>query len=70
MLDPQLIRNELDNVASMLKKRGMNLDTNTIQELEDKRKVIQIRTEELQSLRNSNQKRSEKLKVRVVMQAR
>ncbi len=62
MLDPQLIRNELDNVASMLKKRGMNLDTNTIQELEDKRKVIQIRTEELQSLRNSKSKEIGKIK--------
>jgi len=40
----------------------MNLDTNTIQELEDKRKVIQIRTEELQSLRNSKSKEIGKIK--------
>jgi seryl-tRNA synthetase len=56
MLDPQLLRNELDNVATALQKRNMTLDTNAIQELEEKRKSIQVKTEELQSLRNSKSK--------------
>jgi seryl-tRNA synthetase len=56
MLDPQLLRNELDSVAAALKKRNMTLDTDPIKELEEKRKVIQMKTEELQSLRNSKSK--------------
>jgi seryl-tRNA synthetase len=56
MLDPQLLRNELDSVATALKKRNMTLDTSSIQELEEKRKAIQVKTEELQSLRNSKSK--------------
>lgn len=56
MLDPHLLRNELDGVAKALKKRNMELDTGSIQALEEKRKSIQIKTEELQSLRNSKSK--------------
>ncbi len=56
MLDPQLLRNELGNVAVALGKRNMTLDTGAIQELEEKRKAIQMKTEELQSLRNSKSK--------------
>ncbi len=56
MLDPQLLRNELDNVAAALSKRNMTLDTKAIQALEEKRKTIQTKTEELQSLRNSKSK--------------
>lgn len=56
MLDPHLLRNELDDVAQALKKRNMELDTTSIQALEEKRKSIQIKTEELQSLRNSKSK--------------
>ena len=56
MLDPQLLRNDLDNVAKALEKRNMTLDTSSINELEQKRKTIQMKTEELQSLRNSKSK--------------
>ena len=62
MLDPQLIRNDLDNVAVALKKRGMELDVETIKDLETKRKSIQVKTEELQSLRNSKSKEIGKIK--------
>ncbi len=62
MLDPQLIRNELDAVADALSKRGMQLDTTTLAELERDRKQIQMNTEELQSLRNSRSKEIGKLK--------
>jgi seryl-tRNA synthetase len=56
MLDPQILRNDLDRVAETLKKRNMELDIGAIQALEEKRKSIQIKTEELQSLRNSKSK--------------
>jgi seryl-tRNA synthetase len=62
MLDPQLLRNELDNVAVALNKRNMTLDTSIIQSLEEKRKTIQMKTEELQSIRNSKSKEIGQLK--------
>tara|TARA_B100000745_G_scaffold295399_1_gene239453 strand:- start:953 stop:2230 length:1278 start_codon:yes stop_codon:yes gene_type:complete len=52
MLDPQLIRNELNAVAKALNKRGVSIDTNKIQKIEEKRKAIQIKTEKLQADRN------------------
>lgn len=62
MLDPQLIRNDLNSVAVALRKRGMELDVETIHDLETKRKAIQVKTEELQSLRNSKSKEIGKIK--------
>ncbi len=56
MLDPHSLRNELDRIATALSKRNMSLDTSAIQELEEKRKTIQVKTEELQSLRNAKSK--------------
>ena len=52
MLDPQLIRNDLNAVAKALDKRGVSIDTNKIQKIEAKRKAIQIKTEKLQADRN------------------
>jgi len=52
MLDPQLIRNDLNSIAKALDKRGASIDTNKIQKIEDKRKAIQIKTEKLQADRN------------------
>ena len=52
MLDPQLIRNELNSIAKALDKRGVSINTNKIQKIEDKRKAIQIKTEKLQADRN------------------
>ena len=64
MLDPQLLRNELDSIAAALIKRGMTLDTKAIQLLEEKRKALQVKTEELQSLRNSRSKEIGQLKAK------
>ena len=64
MLDPQLLRNELDSIAVALNKRGMTLDTKAIQLLEEKRKAVQVKTEELQSLRNSRSKEIGQLKAK------
>jgi len=56
MLDPKLIRNELDHVATQLQRRGFVLDTDRIDQLESERKAIQVRTEELQAERNRSSK--------------
>jgi seryl-tRNA synthetase len=56
MLDPKLIRSDLASVAEQLKKRNFNLDVNALEQLEQKRKVCQIQTEELQQLRNTRSK--------------
>jgi seryl-tRNA synthetase len=52
MLDPKLLRNDLDFVVSQLQKRAFTLDTKHYQNLEGKRKAVQIETEELQNKRN------------------
>ena len=62
MLDPQLLRNDLDSVADALTKRNMTLDVESIKELEEKRKAIQVKTEELQAIRNSKSKQIGQLK--------
>ncbi|QIQ21895.1 serine--tRNA ligase [Zophobihabitans entericus] len=56
MLDPNLLRNELDLVAQKLARRGFKLDVNTIRQLEEKRKVLQVETESLQAERNARSK--------------
>ncbi|MCZ6804269.1 MAG: serine--tRNA ligase [Proteobacteria bacterium] len=62
MLDPQLLRNDIDSVATALKKRNMDLDVSAIKELEDKRKGLQVKSEKLQALRNSKSKEIGQLK--------
>ncbi len=56
MIDPQLIRNDLDNVAKQLTKRGFILDTAQLTELEAQRKAVQVETQELQAERNTRSK--------------
>src|SRR5690606_22630229 len=53
MLDPALLRNQLDAVAERLATRGFVLDRERYAALEADRKRIQVETQELQSLRNS-----------------
>jgi len=53
MLDPRLLRSELDTVKQQLARRGFTLDTDTLQTLENRRKTIQIETQALQAERNS-----------------
>ncbi|QJC38339.1 serine--tRNA ligase [Enterobacteriaceae endosymbiont of Donacia marginata] len=52
MLDVKLLRNNIDYVYSILKKKNFFLDINTINQLEKKRKDIQIRIEKLQIKKN------------------
>jgi len=56
MLDPRLLRNELETVAKQLARRGMQLDTAQISELESRRKALQVAAQELQNERNSRSK--------------
>ncbi|WJW74376.1 serine--tRNA ligase [Thiohalobacter sp. IOR34] len=56
MLDPKLLRTDLDNVARQLARRGFRLDTERLRELEEARKRLQVRTEELQAERNRRSK--------------
>ena len=54
MLDIQLLRNDLDHVASRLAARGFKLDTAEFVALEAQRKEVQTRTQELQARRNAS----------------
>ena len=56
MLDIQVLRSDLAGVAARLASRGFELDTVRFGELEARRKAIQVRTQELQSMRNSSSK--------------
>ncbi|MGH8478882.1 MAG: serine--tRNA ligase [Gammaproteobacteria bacterium] len=56
MLDPQVLRNRLDEVAAALKPRGFDLDTATFERLETRRKSLQVETQELQRRGNASAK--------------
>ncbi|MGD8640059.1 MAG: serine--tRNA ligase [Gammaproteobacteria bacterium] len=56
MLDPKLIRTELDHVAKQLARRGFALDIDTISALEEERKAIQVQTQNLQNEKNKSAK--------------
>lgn len=52
MLDIQALRNDLDGVVSALKKRGFDFDAAGFLALEQTRKTVQTRTQDLQAKRN------------------
>ncbi|PHR80638.1 MAG: serine--tRNA ligase [Colwellia sp.] len=56
MLDAKQLRSDLDNIATQLAKRGFTLDTATLTALEEQRKAIQVKTQELQNERNTRSK--------------
>ena len=56
MLDIQALRNDLDGVVSQLKKRGFEFDSASFTALENERKTVQTRTQELQAKRNNTSK--------------
>jgi len=56
MLDPQLLRKDPDAVAARLKDRAFELDVDAYRQLEEQRKSVQIRTQKLQSERNTRSK--------------
>jgi seryl-tRNA synthetase len=56
MLDPALLRGQLDATAERLAARGYKLDKAAIEAIEAERKAVQTETQELQNLRNTRSK--------------
>ncbi|TMP36016.1 serine--tRNA ligase [Pseudoalteromonas rubra] len=56
MLDAKYLRQDIEEAAERLKRRGFELDVAAINALEEKRKTLQTKTQELQSERNSRSK--------------
>jgi len=56
MLDPKLLRNEFSTVQAALAKRNVHLDAELWSALEQRRRELQIETEQLQSERNTGSK--------------
>ena len=56
MLDPKLIRSDLQDTLKQLARRGFTLDAQHLTALENERKNIQVQTQELQNERNTRSK--------------
>jgi seryl-tRNA synthetase len=57
MLDPKRLRSEPDSVREQLARRGFAFDVARFQDLEARRKALQVETEQLQAERNAGSKR-------------
>ncbi len=65
MLDPVLLRNQPEVLAARLKEtRGYDLNVAALQQWESERKQLQVRTQELQNLRNTKSKQIGMLKAK------
>ena len=62
MLDPKLLRGELETLKQTLATRGYELDIAFWQEMETRRKSLQVKTEELQAQKNAGAKRIGEMK--------
>jgi len=56
MIDPKLLRANLNDVAHQLARRGYRLDTPALATLEEKRKKVQVIAQQFQSERNAKSK--------------
>lgn len=56
MLDPKLLRNQLDEVHKQLRRRNFELDVARYHQLEETRKALQIKTQDFQNERNTRSK--------------
>jgi len=56
MLDPRLLRTDLENTARALARRGFTLDTAAVARLEEQRKAVQVQTQQYQNERNVKSK--------------
>ena len=56
MLDPKRLRTELEVVAAQLARRGFVLDVEKVRAVEERRKILQVDTQTLQSERNARSK--------------
>ena len=57
MLDPKLLRTDAEQCAALLRRRGFELPVAQFNELEARRKTLQIDTQDLQSTRNQASKK-------------
>lgn len=64
MLDPQLLRSDIDAVAQRLAARSFVFDVAAFHAIEGERKTVQSRTQELQAARNQFSKRIGQAKVK------
>lgn len=62
MLDPKYLRNDIEQTRERLLSRGFELDIQQFQQLEEKRKALQVRTQDLQNERNVRSKNIGKAK--------
>ncbi len=62
MLDPRLLRNELQATAEKLARRGVKLDVERVADFEVRRKALQIAAQDLQNERNNRSKQIGKRK--------
>ena len=62
MLDPKFLRGNLDELKAKLATRGYELDIAFWQSVEEQRKSIQVKTEELQAQKNAGAKKIGELK--------
>ncbi len=64
MLDPKLVRSQTEIVAERLKRKHFSFDLATFNDLENRRKALQVRTEEVQSEQNRRSKEIGQAKAR------
>lgn len=64
MLDAKFLRTELTQTAERLASRGFTLDVASLSALEERRRGLQMHTQELQNLRNSRSKEIGQAKAR------
>jgi seryl-tRNA synthetase len=57
MLDPKYLREQIDEAVRRLAKRNFKLDVETLKEIDQRRKLLQIETQDLQNLRNQLSKK-------------
>ncbi len=62
MLDPRLLRTDPEAVRANLARRGFSLDVAALQDIEERRKVLQVRVEQSRNERNVRSKEIGKLK--------
>ncbi len=56
MLDPKLLRSNLDSIVEQLRVKKFDFDAELFNQLEQQRKSLQVKTQQLQSERNSKSK--------------
>ncbi|MFK3617932.1 serine--tRNA ligase, partial [Coxiella burnetii] len=52
MLDPKILRQNLEHVVEKLRRRGFEMDSDTFLQLENKRKEAQLAIQSFQTKRN------------------